>query len=98
MNKFLLKLLFIGVLFVGILMSCKRQTVPCILTEQPFEDVLLKAGNEQKYFCILLTDSLQNSALDLLNRRLSGEFQSLAGKAIFNVIDIRAEKNQWYEK
>jgi hypothetical protein len=98
MYKILLRLLIIGVLFAGMSMSCQKQTEPCILTEQPFEDVLLKAGNEQKYFCILLTDSSQHNILTLLNRQLSGEFQSLTGKTVFNIVDIRAEENQWYEK
>jgi hypothetical protein len=79
-------------------MSCQKQIKSDILSEQAFEDVLLKAEKEQKYLCILLVDSSQHNTVELLRNQLNGEFKSLKEKAVFNTVNIRAEENRWYEK
>lgn len=93
-----LKTVLACVLLAGALLSCRHRTEPCMVTEQPLEEVLLKAGEEQKYLCILLIDSLQHGTAELLNSRLTGEFAYLSGKMIFSIVDILAAENRWYEK
>jgi hypothetical protein len=94
----LLEKLFLSVLFVCILISCRKQTESDILSGQTFEDVLLRAEKEQKYLCLVLIDSGQHNAMDLLKNQLNGEFKSLKKKTVFNIVDIYAGGNRWYEK
>jgi hypothetical protein len=98
MYKFLFEYLLISVLFVCLFVSCQKQTESGILSEQAFEDVLLKAGKEQKYLCILLIDSSQHNTVDLLRNQLNGKFKSLKEKTTFNIVNIHVEENRWYKK
>ncbi|MDR2774091.1 MAG: hypothetical protein LBC19_05005, partial [Tannerella sp.] len=69
MSSFLFKYVIICGMFVGMLTACQKQTSPDILSEQTFEDMISKAGKEQKYLCIILVDSGQHNTMDLLKNQ-----------------------------
>ncbi|MDR0573717.1 MAG: DUF1573 domain-containing protein [Tannerella sp.] len=99
MSEILYKYIFTCVLPVFMFVSCQKQTAPCILTEQSFKEMVLKSENEQKYFCILLIDTFLYKTTNLLSNRLNDdEFKYLREKAVFNMVNIYAEENRWYEK
>ena len=99
MYKFVIKINIFIILFIAIITSCKEQNEPKILIGYQFEDVLLQAEKEQKYLCIILTSQQQqHNTIDLLNSQLTGDYKSLPKKTIFNIVDIFADENRWYEK
>lgn len=62
-----------------------------------FEDIYLLAKKSNSPFCIVLIDSCQELSREY-SLHLCGDYRYLAKKSIYNFINIRTLKNEWYLK
>ena len=84
-------------LFCFCLNSCFRNEPAPISFNKIFEEISSDASNKNKPFCVVLTDSMQTSSKNYI-KSLNEEYNYLRSKAIYNIVDINCEENNWYLK
>ncbi|MDR2954690.1 MAG: DUF1573 domain-containing protein [Prevotella sp.] len=87
------KLLYSCIIF---LLGCSKIDSG-LLQNQSFESICSLAYTNNSPFCIVLIDSTQYLSKEYF-LHLQGEYKGLTNKAIYNIIDINSDENNWYLK
>ncbi|GEM_PF-400014 len=85
---------FIGMFILLFFLSCAQQEAT-IEKGKTFDELLALA--DEQPFCVVLTDTTQNLSKEYL-QLLKADYNSMAKKAVVNLIDISMKESEWYIK
>lgn len=87
---------FLFLLIAGLcLLGCSRNSV--ILFNLPLHQIQDLAQAQNKPFCVVLVDSTQNLSKEYFSS-LSGKYGYLTNQAIYNIVNLNENNNDWYIK
>lgn len=83
-------------LFFFFLLGCSKPANE-IYQNKSFGDICSISRSKEKLFCIVLTDSTRNSSKEY-NKLLQENYNFLTSEAVYNLVDINYQMNEWYVK
>ncbi len=89
-------ILLFAILFCTLFFSCKPTPKELtIFYDMPLEEVQKIANEEDKVFCVVLTEPECPSCAGMV-QSLGERYGHLESKVVFNVVDVSLLENQWY--
>lgn len=89
------RILFIFIIVLFLMPSCNKNN--SILYDNSFNELFLLAEEENKPFCLVLVDSMQDQSKKYL-LSLKSEYKHLTKKAVYGIVNVEKQDSGWYMK